>query len=699
MNAVIYLLVSLGAISLGIQNWLSFKDYKGTLSLVSLCFLIALGFGAFGIHLLVASSYIYILYPITACFIPAFLVSFLVHWLELPNSHSIRYLFSAATSIAIIYIVLKLTLYTSIKEATFAEYLASCWFTISCTYGAYVLWTLLKDSTEQHRQQRLQQLFALISVSAIFLVLEAFTRTQIPAMPISTIKEQVSILQGPIPPFGAVFTILLLYVLHLNVKLTRLISLQELFARIANKSIAAFALTALIGLSLLFSPLVISSWNFSQGYVSHTGFQIFLVSLLFLTIYPNVQKGIDFISNHLFNRQGSILDDVIVELEKDIFTKLEEHDLNQNILRKLHDAGRTEMICLYLWDHDRNLFTLNLQYGTGSPIQAIGSETLISVIEYGEILDKSKLKQQIRKGNEDLRPILVILEQMETELCIPLWSSEVVIGWLNCTADQYTGGFSTSEIRRLQSLVNKLSTALDTIRSVHKLKEQHRLASLGTMSAGLAHEIRNPLAGIKGAAQYLQDGAEAEEIPVFLQLIISEANRLNVVVEQFLNYSRPLQPKLEYTHINQTILESLDVVKASLPQNSMHWSCKLNPQLPYIKIDANLFKQVWINLLQNAAQACNMKGKVVIKTKLSKCTDPALIGQPAIEIQIQDNGSGIDAKAKANLFVPFFTTKEKGTGLGLAMTQRIVEVHQGELHVYSTVGEGATFVILLPILE
>ena len=691
MNIVIYFLVSLGALSLGIQNWFSFREYRATISLVTLCLLTSVGFGAFGLHLLWAPTHLHSVYPLIACFIPPALVSFLLHWLELPEHKSDRYLWTGGSILAGVYISLKITTYPDLIKATPAEYIAVLWFAGACSYGAVLLWKLLKGSQEQHRQQRLQQLFLLILATTIALLLEAVARQMSPLMDVDSLilREKISLLQGPVPPFGAVLSMLTLYVLHLNVKLTRLISLQELFSRLASKSIASLVFTLLVSLTLLFG----------RGYALHVGFQIFLIAVLFLTIYPDIQSSLDFLSNHFFNRQGSVLQQAILDLDREIATKIEQKDLIYTMLRKIHDAGRTEMVALYLWADDLNLYQLKQQFGTGNPIQHVGQDPLVGAFEYGTVLHSHVVRKQVKRGKEHMQAIQTILGQMESELCIPLWSEDVVIGWMNFKSDPYTGGFSTDEIRRLQRLVDKASTALSTIRSVNLLKEQHRLAALGTMSAGLAHEIRNPLAGIKGAAQYLQDGADSDETPMFLQLIISEADRLNRVIEQFLNYSRPLKPDLQYTSINSTVLDAMDVAKASYRQETIEWDLHLNPQLPYIKIDPNLFQQIWLNLFQNAIHAFDYKGMITIYTQLSKCTAPEMFGQPAIEIRIEDNGCGIAKEVQENLFIPFFTTKEKGTGLGLAMTQRIVEVHQGEIQVISQKGEGTTFVIRLPILE
>ena len=183
-----------------------------------------------------------------------------------------------------------------------------------------------------------------------------------------------------------------------------------------------------------------------------------------------------------------------------------------------------------------------------------------------------------------------------------------------------------------------------------------------------------------------------------MHLIISEADRLNTVVSQFLDYARPLKPNFAYASINQSILDAIDISNASanlriLPGKTS--SIHASPTSHLIPIFSACLDQSF----QNAVEACDYEGKISITSKLSASTTPAHIGQPAVEIIVKDNGQGIHADFKENLFIPFFTTKEKGTGLGLAMIQRIVEVHQGEISVSSSSEIGTTFTIRIPILE
>lgn len=691
MNVLIYFLATITCFSLAIRNWLSYKEYRASFSFSILCAFSAIAFLSFGLHLLFAPTLLHTLYPVAACFIPAALIGFLISWLKLDQIHLPRYFWGAGTLVAFIYISLKFTLYPDLVEITLAEYLPVSWLSISGIYGSRLLWENVRDSTEEHQKQRLEQLFLLLLLTTFFLLLEAFVRSQSLVLNFAdvTLREKISLLQGAIPPFGAALSTLLLYVLHLNVKLTRLVSLQELSSLLVSKGLSSLILTLLLGIALLLG----------SGYVPHTAFQIFLICILFLTIYPDLQEPLDFIANQIFNRQGSVLLNTIKDLEQEITKMIDQHELIDVLLRRLHETGRTDMISLYFWDHDQGVFELKTQYGLATPVGIVGQGPFVSSFEYGKAHQLNKLEKQAAKGDETAPALIRLMKQMETELSIPLWSDDVVIGWLNIRFNPNIGGFSTVELQSIHQLADKTSIAMATIRSVNQLKEQHRLAALGTMSAGLAHEIRNPLAGIKGAAQYLQDGASDEEIPTFLHLIISETDRLNTVVSQFLDYARPLKPNFAYASINQSILDAIDISNASAKFVDIRWENKLDPRLPYLPLDPNLFQHVWINLFQNAVEACDYEGTIAVTSKLSKCTTPAYIGQPAVEIIVKDDGQGIPSEAKENLFIPFFTTKERGTGLGLAMIQRIVEVHQGEILVSSSLGQGTTFTIRIPILE
>ena len=234
---------------------------------------------------------------------------------------------------------------------------------------------------------------------------------------------------------------------------------------------------------------------------------------------------------------------------------------------------------------------------------------------------------------------------------------------------------------------------LSNIQEFQQKEEEHRLAALGAMAAGLAHEIRNPLAGIKGAAQFL----EGEDIPETgqkrLHVVVHEADRLNAVVTQFLEYARPFTIQRSADHINALASYVINLFRAQGLPDSIEIIEELAPNLPAIQLDRNKISQVLINLLQNALQAMPDGGELTIRTLSRR----RRTGEYVMELAVSDTGKGIDDHTRENIFVPFFTTKDDGTGLGLAISQRIVQAHGGEIDIRSRLGRGSTFIIRLPL--
>jgi signal transduction histidine kinase len=229
------------------------------------------------------------------------------------------------------------------------------------------------------------------------------------------------------------------------------------------------------------------------------------------------------------------------------------------------------------------------------------------------------------------------------------------------------------------------------------MRERDRLAALGEMAAGLAHEIRNPLGAIKGAAQFLDPKQLPKEEGEFVEVIVEEVNRLNGVVSAFLDYSRPLKQNFGPTDLHEVVTRTLKLIVNDVPKN-VTIKEELADGLPKVDADAEQLKQVLINLVQNAVQALGeQQGEISIRTSRPERFGDLRTSDP-IELQVTDNGPGIPNDQQLNIFVPFFTTKQKGTGLGLAICQRIVKNHGGTITVQSKVGEGSTFTIRLPSL-
>ena len=178
-----------------------------------------------------------------------------------------------------------------------------------------------------------------------------------------------------------------------------------------------------------------------------------------------------------------------------------------------------------------------------------------------------------------------------------------------------------------------------------------------------------------------------------LNVVVQEADRLNTVVTQFLEYARPFKLNLDTDHINAMASHVLDLLRAQGVPENIQVIEELAPNLPPLQLDRMKISQVLINLIRNALQAMVEGGTLTIRTLSRR----RRTGEYVMELAVSDTGKGIDDQTRKQLFVPFFTTKDDGTGLGLAISQRIVQAHGGEIDIRSRMGRGSTFIIRLPL--
>ncbi|HBH88030.1 MAG TPA: hypothetical protein DDY17_10590 [Syntrophaceae bacterium] len=220
--------------------------------------------------------------------------------------------------------------------------------------------------------------------------------------------------------------------------------------------------------------------------------------------------------------------------------------------------------------------------------------------------------------------------------------------------------------------------------------EKEKALLLEEMAPVLAHEIRNPLGSIKGAAQYLRSESNNGENQRLLDVIIEEVDRLNSVVSQFLNYAKPYTINLKKQDVNQVIEKAISIVKASDRLGNISVEKELRSDLPMVDIDAEQLVQVILNITFNAIEAMPAGGTLIFRTSKIESSDGGAVG-----ISIRDTGTGIKKEEIKNIFKPFFTTKERGVGLGLAICQKIIKNHGGYIRVKSIPHQGTIFYIRL----
>jgi signal transduction histidine kinase len=222
--------------------------------------------------------------------------------------------------------------------------------------------------------------------------------------------------------------------------------------------------------------------------------------------------------------------------------------------------------------------------------------------------------------------------------------------------------------------------------------EREKSLLLEEMAPVLAHEIRNPLGSIKGAAQYLRSESNTSENQKLIDVIIEEADRLNSVVSQFLNYAKPYTLNLKMQDVNQIIEKAISVIEASPRLDNIVLEKELRPDLPLIAVDSEQLVQVILNIAFNAIEAMQAEGTLIFRTSKIESGDGEAVG-----ISIRDTGKGIRKEEMKNIFKPFFTTKERGVGLGLAICQRIIKNHGGHIKVKSIPMQGSIFYIRLGV--
>lgn len=259
---------------------------------------------------------------------------------------------------------------------------------------------------------------------------------------------------------------------------------------------------------------------------------------------------------------------------------------------------------------------------------------------------------------------------------------------------------SSDDIGRLaeafNSLLNKLERARRRVERYHyeQMKRADRLASIGEMAAGIAHEIKNPLAGIAGVIQVLKKDISVDDPKrAVLDEVLSQVERMDKAVRNLLSFARPPEPKMTMVDINDLIAKLLDFLAPQFAKNGITAERRLTTGLPWLVVDPDLMQQALLNISLNAIKAMPSGGKFVIETRAE---DVRKDGTGNIKIIFSDTGEGIAPENLGRIFSPFFTTRQQGTGLGLSITQRIVEQHNGEISVSSTPGRGAVFTINLP---
>jgi two-component system nitrogen regulation sensor histidine kinase GlnL len=426
---------------------------------------------------------------------------------------------------------------------------------------------------------------------------------------------------------------------------------------------------------------------------------LLLVTILFFRIKPHTEKAVE----QLLFKDKYDYRETLGRFSKAMVSILDLESLSKRIVETITQTMGVEKASLFLWNEEKGAYSLfeskNIKMASSTLLVAKNDPLPHYLQKIGEII----IREELAKG-ENIRELNDVIKKMsllESEVSIPLISKGQLVGMINLGYKFNKDIYSHEDIELLSTLANQTAVAIENARLYEDLKKSKsyirradRLASLGTLTAGLAHEIRNPLVAIKTLTQLLPERLDDEEFRnQFLKIAAGEVDRISSLVTELLEFARPSDPKLELEDINAVLDGMILLVSTETKKKQIHVAKHYASDLPPVQIDREQIKQVFLNILLNAIEATKENGKIIVKTR--SFMKPG--GEPYAQIEFTDTGCGIPGEYLEDIFNPFFTTKSTGSGLGLSISNQIIQDHRGYIDVESQLGKGSSFFINLPV--
>jgi two-component system NtrC family sensor kinase len=477
-----------------------------------------------------------------------------------------------------------------------------------------------------------------------------------------------------------------------------------------NIALKRSLISGLILAGLLFPCylILISSQQLAFGSI-HIGFSVLTLSLLAAAgfLFPRFRFiGEDALERALFKTKTDH-HETLLQSSRDMVSVVDLGELSERLVRTASRAVGIDKAALYLYDEAKNKFNLASTVGfelreTCDPVLATADPLVQSLARVREGFVREELAMAAAGNGKSATAQR--MAQLDAEVSVPIVSKDKLAGILNLGHKLDQQIYSNQDLEFLSTLANQAAIAIDNARLYENLKQSQltlrradRLSSLGLLTAGLAHEIRNPLVAIRTFTQLLPeryDDAEFRE--VFHGLALKEVDRICGLINDLLSFARPSRPNVAEENLNDVVDGVARMLENQAKEKNVKITREFSVDLPKAWFDREQLKQVFMNLILNAIQAMRDGGLLVIATRVASDGDGSA-SRPCVQAEVRDTGIGIPEENLERIFDPFFTNKDGGSGLGLSISHQIIEEHGGRILVRSKIKEGTSFFVNLPL--